>query len=86
MPRKLADDLVDRAGEVWNMYGPTETTIWSTVHRLERGQTIVSIGRPIANTTCYVLTPICGPRRLACPANCISAAMVSHAAIATGRT
>ena len=67
VPRKLADDLVDRVGQVWNMYGPTETTIWSTVHRLERGQTIVSIGRPIANTTCYVLDADLRPTPIGVP-------------------
>jgi amino acid adenylation domain-containing protein len=30
----LAEKLVERAGSVWNMYGPTETTIWSCVHAL----------------------------------------------------
>jgi amino acid adenylation domain-containing protein len=54
LPPALAAALVDRAGEVWNMYGPTETTIWSTVQRVVPGAP-VSIGRPIANTTLYVL-------------------------------
>jgi len=36
------------------MYGPTETTVWSTLDRVERGGDI-TVGRPIANTTCYVL-------------------------------
>jgi amino acid adenylation domain-containing protein len=54
VPRELVDQLVDRAGSVWNMYGPTETTIWSTVQRLSR-EAPVLIGRPIANTTAYVL-------------------------------
>jgi len=43
------------AGEVHNMYGPTETTIWSTTHRLEKGAAMVPIGRPIANTETYIL-------------------------------
>ena len=30
MPAKLADQLLQRSASVWNMYGPTETTIWST--------------------------------------------------------
>ncbi len=38
---------------VWNMYGPTETTIWSSVARIESEE--VTIGRPIANTRMYVL-------------------------------
>ncbi|QLL16095.1 AMP-binding protein [Pseudomonas chlororaphis] len=45
----------EQAGNaVWNMYGPTETTIWSTLQKLEPGQP-VSIGRPIANTRLYLL-------------------------------
>src|SRR5439155_7468229 len=52
----LADELLARCGSVWNMYGPTETTIWSSVHavRVEEGP-VVPIGRPIGNTTMYVL-------------------------------
>jgi amino acid adenylation domain-containing protein len=55
LPRELADRLLDRADEVWNMYGPTETTIWSTIHKVERGGRSVPIGRPIANTRIYIL-------------------------------
>jgi amino acid adenylation domain-containing protein len=53
--RKLADQLLPRAAAVWNLYGPTETTIWSTVALVERGEDAVSIGHPIANTQVYVL-------------------------------
>ena len=42
-------------GEIHNMYGPTETTIWSTTQRMERNANAVSIGRPIANTRVYIL-------------------------------
>ncbi len=55
LPRELADQLLTRCGEVWNMYGPTETTIWSTVYRVEAGAGAISIGRPIANTQVYIL-------------------------------
>jgi amino acid adenylation domain-containing protein len=59
----LSDDLADRllatGAELWNMYGPTETTIWSLIHRVERragtGKATVSVGRPIANTTAFIL-------------------------------
>jgi len=51
---ELADDLLDRCGELWNMYGPTETTVWSTCTRVERGASI-SIGEPIDNTDIYIL-------------------------------
>jgi non-ribosomal peptide synthetase component E (peptide arylation enzyme)/aryl carrier-like protein len=53
--RELANRLVETGAEVWNLYGPTETTIWSTLHRLEPGEGPVPIGRPIANTQIYVL-------------------------------
>ena len=50
----LTESLLERSGELWNMYGPTETTIWSTTERLSPGQ-IITIGRPIANTQVYIL-------------------------------
>ncbi|HWD19238.1 MAG TPA: amino acid adenylation domain-containing protein [Verrucomicrobiae bacterium] len=57
LPRDLADQLLPRCGELWNMYGPTETTIWSTIHRVSHGAGIVPIGKPIANTQVFVLDP-----------------------------
>lgn len=42
-------------GEIHNMYGPTETTIWSTTYRVEEPGSTVSIGRPISNTQIYLL-------------------------------
>jgi polyketide synthase PksN len=50
----LAGELAARAVAVWNLYGPTETTIWSSAAEVAPGGP-VSIGRPIANTRCYVL-------------------------------
>src|SRR5581483_5483971 len=50
------DQLLPRCAELWNMYGPTETTIWSTCHRIVEGESgAVSIGRPIVNTELYIL-------------------------------
>ena len=37
------------------MYGPTETTVWSTSHAIDGASSAVPIGRPIANTQCYIL-------------------------------
>ncbi len=42
-------------GHIHNMYGPTETTIWSTTHTLAQVDGIVPLGRPIANTELYIL-------------------------------
>ncbi len=56
LPMKLATSLKDAVGgEVVNMYGPTETTIWSSSFSLNQLEELVSIGRPIANTQCYVV-------------------------------
>ncbi len=54
-PPDLLDTLRRHVGlEVFNVYGPTETCIWSSVKDLT-GATEVTIGEPIANTTVYVL-------------------------------
>ena len=55
LPRALADRLLDKGAALWNQYGPTETTIWSSACRVEAGETPIPIGRPIANTQLYVL-------------------------------
>jgi amino acid adenylation domain-containing protein len=55
LPWELAALLLERAASVWNLYGPTETTIWSAVSRVEAQDGRVSLGRPIANTQLYVL-------------------------------
>ncbi|MFF7648192.1 amino acid adenylation domain-containing protein, partial [Streptomyces canus] len=64
LPADLARLLLDRGNSVTNLYGPTETTIWSTAAELTTGTTAPgpapasaasSIGRPIGNTRVYVL-------------------------------
>ncbi|NEW68833.1 non-ribosomal peptide synthase/polyketide synthase [Streptomyces rhizosphaericus] len=56
LPADLAVALAERAASVTNMYGPTETTIWSTVWPVTpEGARAPRIGRPIANTRVYVL-------------------------------
>jgi amino acid adenylation domain-containing protein len=55
LPRQLAEQLVGTGAELWNLYGPTETTIWSTVQRIEAPVERIPIGHPIANTQIYVL-------------------------------
>jgi amino acid adenylation domain-containing protein len=55
LPRKLADRLLKQAASLWNVYGPTETTIWSSIERVEEGDNPISIGKPIANTQFYIL-------------------------------
>ena len=54
LKRELADELLIRSAEVWNFYGPTETTIWSSAWKVVAGEP-VSIGRPLGNTQFYIL-------------------------------
>lgn len=55
LPKDLADKLIAKGVQLWNMYGPTETTIWSTCDRVEDTSTGISIGTPIDNTSIYIL-------------------------------
>jgi amino acid adenylation domain-containing protein len=55
LPRDLATQLLGLGGELWNCYGPTETTIYSGVLRIQSTTGPVTIGPPIPNTTFYVL-------------------------------
>lgn len=55
--RELANSLLALGQELWNCYGPTETTIWSSVLRIYPGRGIVPVGPPMPNTTFYVLDP-----------------------------
>jgi amino acid adenylation domain-containing protein len=56
LPNQLAKQLLALSDSVWNLYGPTETTIWSTVHQVkEVTDKPISIGKPIANTSVYIL-------------------------------
>jgi len=55
-PRELAEELLQNGGELWNLYGPTETAVWATAEQIvksEKGP--VSIGRPLDNVTVYIL-------------------------------
>lgn len=53
--REMADRLLSGGGRLWNMYGPTETTIWSAVNEVSRNSGPITIGPPLANTQFYVL-------------------------------
>ena len=55
LPKKLADQLSRRSSSLWNMYGPTETTIWSTNCHVSANWESIPLGRPIDNTQTYIL-------------------------------
>lgn len=54
LSEELTHSLVGTGAELWNVYGPTETTIWSTAERLYPGFDKITIGHPIANTTIHI--------------------------------
>ncbi len=53
LPKNLADALLSMGHELWNVYGPTETTIWSTVAPVLSSEHI-TVGKPIANTQAFL--------------------------------
>ncbi|MEM8932963.1 MAG: amino acid adenylation domain-containing protein, partial [Acidobacteriota bacterium] len=58
LPPELAERLLRTCRTAWNVYGPTEATIWSTVHTVEADDGkagAVPIGKPIANTQIYLV-------------------------------
>ncbi|MEM9774347.1 MAG: amino acid adenylation domain-containing protein, partial [Chloroflexota bacterium] len=59
LSKDLASELIYRGDSLWNMYGPTETTIWSLVKHVSEdvieAADVIPIGRPIANTTVFIL-------------------------------
>ncbi|MEZ5766664.1 MAG: amino acid adenylation domain-containing protein [Paracoccaceae bacterium] len=56
LPADLAEKLTAGGATLWNVYGPTETTIWSAISRIAPGDA-VTIGHPIDNTVLHVLSP-----------------------------
>ncbi|HLO30244.1 MAG TPA: amino acid adenylation domain-containing protein [Anaerolineales bacterium] len=60
LTKDLAEQLLLRGAQLWNLYGPTETTIWSTAYQVTSEVkpdlfNTIPIGRPIANTQVYIL-------------------------------
>ena len=52
--KETLKDKLTKIGRVFNLYGPTETTIWSAIKKLDDNHK-VSIGKPIANTSIYIV-------------------------------
>lgn len=76
----LAKKLLERSRLAWNMYGPTETTIWSLTQKLGNVTDCVPIGRPIANTEVYVLNQEMEPA----PAGVVGELYIGGAGLARG--
>lgn len=83
LPPDLVAALHERlpaTASIANMYGPTETTIWSTTQRVERDARRITIGRPIANTQCYVLDSL----KQLLPPGCIGELHIAGKGVARG--
>ncbi|MFV9652959.1 non-ribosomal peptide synthase/polyketide synthase [Pseudomonas citrulli] len=78
LPADLAQRMLDLQGPVWNLYGPTETTIWSAAHRLLEAQPLV--GRPIANTALFILNAGLSP----CPVGAAGELLIGGVGLARG--
>ncbi|WP_372948098.1 non-ribosomal peptide synthetase [Mariniphaga sp.] len=55
LPMVLAKNILEKVNELWNLYGPTETTIWSAIKKISKDDDLITIGRPIANTQMYIV-------------------------------
>ena len=66
IPVSLVEAVAPHCRTFWNMYGPTETTIWSAARPLQAGEPVV-IGGPILNTALYVLSPGLEPQPIGVP-------------------
>ncbi|MFD0751104.1 amino acid adenylation domain-containing protein [Mucilaginibacter calamicampi] len=55
LPKELAGKLLTLTASLWNVYGPTETTIWSTIKQILPGEEQITIGLPIDNTQIYII-------------------------------
>ena len=55
MPMDLAKELIKKCDTLWNVYGPTETTIYSSLKQIKAEDALITIGKPIANTQIYII-------------------------------
>lgn len=77
---ELATSLLQKGVELWNVYGPTETTIWSAIKAVKQPFDSVSIGRGIAETSLYILDSAGHP----VPEGVVGELFVSGAGLARG--
>jgi amino acid adenylation domain-containing protein len=90
LPAELARELLSRVGSLWNVYGPTETTIWSALQPVtalrDATSSTVPIGLPIANTTLHLLDRKLGPMApvLPVPVGVVGELYIGGAGLARG--
>jgi len=67
LPPQLATQLLEKCQSLWNLYGPTETTIWSLMAQITVTTAPISIGHPIANTQIHILDQYLQPVPIGVP-------------------
>ncbi len=55
LSKELAANLLTKCDKLYNMYGPTETTVWSTIAQITSKTPVITIGKPIANTSIRIV-------------------------------
>ena len=82
LDRHLATQLLEHGNELWNLYGPTETTVWSTCEQIRSvaPRAVITIGKPIANTTIHILDA----NGLPVPAGAVGELCIGGAGLALG--
>jgi amino acid adenylation domain-containing protein len=55
LPWDVAKELLPRCASLWNLYGPTETAVYSAIHKITGNDGTVLVGRPVNNTQVYIL-------------------------------
>jgi amino acid adenylation domain-containing protein len=63
----LAQHLLPRCSSLWNLYGPTETAVYSTIHQVRVPDGKVFVGAPIANTQIFVVDGYLQPAAIGVP-------------------
>lgn len=57
----IMDNYRQHGVDIINAYGPTETTVCATLHHFRENGLNTNIGRPISNTSCYILDKYLNP-------------------------
>ena len=79
----LAKSLLPCCSELWNLYGPTETAVYSAIHRVAEADGAVLVGRPIDNTQIYILDSCNAPVPVGVPGEiCIAGTGVARGYLA----
>ncbi|TKB99644.1 non-ribosomal peptide synthetase [Pedobacter cryotolerans] len=55
LTKQLAHQILQKTKALWNLYGPTETTIYSTIKQVSITDELITIGKPVNNTAIYIL-------------------------------